>query len=427
MVKTQQQTQSSKPTAEPRLILLASPDEYLLELKRDAFVVQWTKDHPDGEVVRLDPAPSPHLLVQELINPSLFASARLVLVSDARPYFPVIRRKRADSNEDENTASESPEEQVVENPREHLGDQVAKRLDGVSFRDTSLLLALANAQAPKGRLTELVTKMGQVQFFAVPKAPPPWKEARVSQEQRAVLHEVISHVAPAVAAHSDVVDALCESYGFHVRELVQAAARLATSGEITPEAVRAQAGVGECSLQRLEDALIARDRTAVAQLLGRLSAGGVLVDWRGNAVDAGGVGPVLTGMLNRAARLALAMRLHAQRCGLKNELDPRKCAAGYWYKSCFWDKESETGLHKSLAADAAQAADSPIAGMSPWAAHRAFRLAAAYEETELIELLGALARCGVERSPAREAVPALTPLLLALTAPRASDKRSGKR
>jgi hypothetical protein len=404
------------------LLLLVSPDEYLLELRRDRIVADWIAAHPDGEVVRLDPAPAAEHLVRELINPSLFAPTRLVLVPDARPYFPTPKRaKPVQEGEESDSDAEIPADT---GSSEHRGDAVAKQLEGLTFRDVSLVLALAATQAPKGRLGEAIAAVGQVLFLPVPEAPKPWEHTRVSGEQRAVLAEVIAHVAPAVAADAEVVDALCETYGFEVRELAQAAARLATSGEITPEAVRFQAGPADCSLQHLEDALVVRDRAAVARLLGALSAGGVLLDWRGAAVAPGGVGPVLTATIGRLLRLGLAMRSHARRCGLEAELDPRRCAERFWYSNVYWSSKTKTGMHAKLAADAAELADSPLgADAKPWPSHRAFRLASCYTDRELVTALGALARCGAERARPHEVVAALTPLLLALTEPRGGGRK----
>ncbi len=381
-----------------QLTLLVSPDEYLLELERHDAVAAWVAAHPDGELENLDPAPPPQQLVQELVNRSLFSPLRFFVVPDASPYF----KTRGDE------AS--------------WGELLAGALAPLSLADTDVLLSVALDHEPKGALADVARSRGELRFLSLPAPPKPWEDMIVTPAQRAVLHRVVARVAPQVAARSEVVDALCETYGFKVRELAQAAERLELAGEMTAAAVRAQVGVGECSLQRLENALIDRDRAAVAQLLGRLAAGGVLVDWWGEPVDSGGVGPVLTGMLGRTARLALAMRRHARRCTLEKELDPGRCAARYWYGGTYKKR-----LHDVLAADAAQAGDSPIAGLSPWAAHRAFRVAAAYEESELIDLLGALAHCGVERAPAREAVPVLALLLLALTAPRVADTHSRKR
>lgn len=384
--------------SQPSLLLLASPDEYLLELERQDTVAAWVASHPDGEAATLDPAPPPARLVEELVNRSLFAPERLVVVPDGSPYFAARGDERG------------------------WGEALAGALGTLPLGDATLLISAVLGQEPKGALADLLRSRDGMRFLSTPAAPKPWEDVVVSDAQRTVLRRVVARVAPAVAEHPEAVDALCEAYGFKVRELAQAAGRIALAGDFSPEAVRAQAGVGECSLQRLETALIERDRNAVAVLLGRLTAGGVLVDWWGEGVDAGGVGPVLTGMLNRTGRLALAMRCHAQRCGLTKELDPGRCAAQYWYGGTYKKR-----LHDALVADAAAAGDSPIAGMSPWTAHRAFRLAAAYEEAELLALLAALARCGVERAPARDAVPVLTPLLLTLTAPRPVEKRPARR
>ena len=379
----------------PSLILLASPDEYLLELERADALAAWVVANPDGEVVSLDPAPAPARLVQEVVNRSLFAPARLVVVPAAAIYLSTKEAERAS------------------------GEQLAGALRSLPLTDATLLLTAVSAQEPQGALAELVASRGSLRFLPVPAPPKPWEEVRVTLAQRAVLLRVIARVAPAVAGRDDTVTALCEAYGFHVRELAQAAERLALAGDISADAVRAQAGVGECSTQQLEKALRERDRGAVAHFLGVLSAGGVLVGWRGDAVDEGGVGPVLTGTLNRLLRTALAVRLHALRCGLEKELDPGKCAAEYWYPRVY-----KPSLHERLAAEIATTPDSPVAGASQWQLHRTFRLAACYSERELITALTALARCGAERTRARDAVPALTPLLLTLTEPRPAAKKN---
>jgi hypothetical protein len=408
------------------LLLLVSPDEYLLEMKRERIVAEWEAAHPGGEVVRLDPAPAPERLVREVVNPSLFAPERLVLVPDAQAYFPKSQRtKEAQRDEDEDgDDDEPPQARPVAEAGEHRGDVLARHLEGLTLRDVALVLALVAKQPPKGALADALAAAGEVRFLPVPEAPKPWELTRVSREQRAVLHEVIAQVAPRAAADPEVVDALCEAYGFKVREMAQAAARLATAGEVTADAVRLQAGVGDGSVQHLENALVERDRRAVAHLLGVLAAGGVLLDWRGEPVAPGGVGPVLSAALGRLLRQALAMRGHARRCGLERELDARKCAERFWYSNVYWSSKSKTGIHAQLAADIIAAGDSPLGDAKPWPCHRAFRLAAAYGERELVAALTALARSGAERARAPEAVAALTPVLLALTAPRGAAART---
>jgi len=392
-------------------LLLVSPDEYLLELEREDVVARWSSDHPDGEVVRLEPAPTPEELVRELVNPSLFAPVRLVVIPNARPYYPTPRRKKAVQDEEGEATPANGE--AEEEPADSRGDRVARALEGLSFSRCSLLVTLVSNQMPKGALTDLVSRVGSARFLAVPQQPKPWEQGRVSREQREVLRAVVARRVPAVAADTEVLDALCESFGFHVRDFVLAAERLQAGGVISGDAVRAQVGAGDCSMRRLEDALIARDRAAAARFLGVLSAGGVLVDWRDEPIPPGGVGPVLTATLGRLLRGALAARLHARCCGLEVEMDPAQCSADFWYQRVF-----KTRLHERLAGEIARHEDSPLAGASQWQLHRAFRLGAAHDEAALIAALAALARLGVERAPAQEAVAALTPLLLRLTDPR---------
>ena len=377
------------PTGPGGLVLLASPDEYLLELERSDAVAAWVAANPEGDVVSLDPAPAPARLVQELVNRSLFAATRLVVVPAAAVY---VSTKEADKA---------------------VGEQLAASISPLPLADVTLLLSTVSTQEPKGPFAGVVASRGTVRFLPVPDPPKPWEEVRVTPAQRSVLRRVIARVAPAVAERDDAVTALCEAYGFQVRELAQAAQRLALAGDLSPEAVRAQAGAGECTTAELEKAIRERDRGAVARFLGVLSAGGVLVGWRGDAIDDGGVGPVLTGTLNRVLRMALAVRRHARRCGLDKELDPVKCAADFWYPRVY-----KSSLHERLAAEIATMPDSPVAGSSQWQLHRIFRLAACYADRELITALAALGRCGAERARAREAISALTPLLVALTEPR---------
>jgi len=377
----------------PRLILLASPDEFLLELERSDTVAEWVRDHPDGELVTLDPVPAPARLVQELVNRSLFATERLVVVPTAATYLGSKEAERAS------------------------GELLAGALEPLPLTDCSLLLC-AVCGPPKGPLAALLESRGEVRFLPVPDAPKPWEKVRFSKSQRVVLERVISRVAPTVAGHSDVVDALCEAYGFHVRELAQAAERVATGGDLSPTAVRAIVGAGEVSLQQLEDAILERDRAAVARFFGVLAAGGVLVNWRGETIDDGGVGAVLSGTIHRLLRGALATRVHAARCDLTSELDPARCSAQYWYPRVYKPR-----LHERLSAEIANHDDSPLLGATQWQLHRMFRFAAAYQEEELIDAIARLARCGVERAPTRGAVPTLAPMLLALVGDAGAQTR----
>ncbi|MFH1177078.1 MAG: hypothetical protein V1750_06685 [Acidobacteriota bacterium] len=375
------------------LVLLASPDDYLVELERSARVAAWVAANPGLEVVALDPAPAPPGLLRELLNRSLFSPDRLLVIADARPYFAKVAQK---------------DKEILD---------LATALKTLSLDGIGLLLAAVAEEEPAGPLVEVFRARGEVQFLPLPPPPKPWEEVRVSPAQRRVLEDVIRRVAPPVLEHSEAVDALCETYGFRVRELAQAAQRLITGGELTATAVRAQAGAGETSLGDLEDALRRRDVRLAAGFLATLAGGGALVAWRGERVDEERLGATLAGALGRLLRQALAVRAHARQAGLEPELDPRACQSSSWYPRVFKPR-----IHPRLAADIEGTPGSPLAGASPWALHHAFALAASYEDAELLAALTGLARTGAERAKAKEAVAAVMPVLLGLLSPKAKPR-----
>jgi hypothetical protein len=369
----------------PPVVLLASPDDYLLEIEREDVVADWRSANQEGEVVSIDTAPQPAALLRRLIDRSLFAPTRLLVVRDAAPYL--------------NPATQSGEE----------GKPLLAGLQAMGFEGVALVLAALVPEEPAGPLVELIGRRGEVRFLPRPAAPKPWEEVRVSQAERRVLERVLQRVAPPVAERPEVVDALCEVYGFHARELAQAARRLLLGGEISADVVRAQAGAGECSLRTLEGALMQRDRRGATHLLGSLAAGAALVDWRGEAVAPEGWGPVVAGSLSRLLRQALAVRAHARRAGLAKELEPRRCAASDWYWRSFKPR-----IHARLKQNIDDTPDSPLARLSVWQLHRLFRLAAAYGDDELLAAVGRLTRSGAERLPARAALGALIAVVVGL-------------
>jgi hypothetical protein len=377
----------------PHLLLLASPDDFLLELARQDAVTEWRHAHPEGDVVVYDEAPPAARLVQELASPSLFAAQRLLVVADARPYLAAGRRTAA--------------------------DPLAESLDRLSLPDVALVMSAVVAAAPTGALAEAVARRGETRFIGLPEAPKPWEEGRVSPKQRQVLASLVARVAPGLERNHEVVDALCEAYGFHPRELARAAERLALSGEVNAATVRTQAGAGERQLREIEDALQYRDGGRFARFAGALAAGVVLIDWRGAAVAADRLGPVLAGTVGRLLRQALAVRSHAARAGLGAELDPKRCAGKDWYPRAFKPR-----LLPRLAKQIEATPDSPLAGMTPWQLHRAFRLAAPYSEPELVAALARLAESRIERARGPAALAALTALVLTLIGqPAASSRR----
>jgi len=309
-----------------------------------------------------------------MASPSLFAPDRLFVVPDASSYLPKANKPSAE------------------------GAELAGTIAGIDFTSVSAVLTSTVGQEPKkSPLVDAMRAIGAWTWLPCPEPPKPWDQTRVSTGERRVLEGLIRRIAPAVLGHSDAVEALVEAYGFRPRELAQAAARLVISGEITRAAVLAQAGPGESPIKQIEDILIARDGPAAARFFAILAGGGMLVDWHNEPIDAAAWGPLLGGLLGRMLRQSLAVRGHAQRCGLVGELDVRCCAADRWYQKRFKD-----GILPRLQTDIDASGDSPLGGLSAWQLHRAFRLAAAIKTADAIQALAALDRWGLARLHTRD-------------------------
>ena len=371
------------------LTLIAAADEYLLELIRTDAVRAWQDDNPHGEVIQHDVAPPAVRLLQELACPSLFALSRLLVVRDAAAYL--------DSRKDQ---------------RSKEGEALARGLATCRLGADALLLSVIAATPPAGDLPDLVRRQGELRFLPLPEAPKPWENVRVSPAQREVLSDVVRRVAPQVLSNTDALDVLCETYGFRPRELAQAAQRLALGGEVTPEAARAQAGVGEHTFTDIENAVLARSRERLASILAALASGAAMLDWWDEPVAPDRLGAFLGPGIARLLRQALATREHAARANLTGELNVRKCADGRWYGRIF-----KPSILPRLEKEVAGCDASPLTGLRPWALHRIFRLAAAYRSEELLAALAGLAASGAERLKGRAAITALTPVLIDLVEP----------
>ncbi|MGD1146559.1 MAG: hypothetical protein ABR961_01240 [Thermoanaerobaculaceae bacterium] len=378
-------TADLKTVSLPRILLLASPDDFLLELERREVVDVWQSANPHGEIVSFDQAPSATRLVQELASPSLFASDRLIVLTDASAYFAPGRRSEA--------------------------EDLAGGLASLPLAGVTLLLSAVSSSALKGALVDAVTGRGEVRFLPLPEAPKPWEEGRISGPQRRTLAGLVAKVAPALADNDEVVDALCEVYGFRPRELAQAAERLTLAGEATATAVRTQAGAGERQLRDLEEALQQRDPGRFVRFASALDAGATLTDWRGAAVAPDGFGRVLASTVGRLLRQALAVRGHAARAGLARELDAKRCGGKDWYPRAFKPR-----ILGPLSKDIEATSDSPLAGMTPWQLHRAFRLGAVYRDEELIAALARLSGAQVERSRGPAVLSSISSIVLRLMA-----------
>lgn len=387
-------------THQPALVVLVCSDDYLLEVEREDMETRWRAAHPSGEIVALDPIPE--RLIQEALTPSLFASSRLLVVREAAS---LLGRPKGDDRD----GSSSPE--VPARARRNREEELVAGLRAVPWRDLTVLLSFHAGALPKGPLAVLLQEMGEVHALPLPQPPKPWEQVAVTPAQRQVLVGLIGRVAPGVLDHEDAVDALIECYGFRPRELAQAAQRLLLAGSSSPEAVRAQAGAGGVGLEELEEALIQRSAPAAARFIALLGAGGSLRLFGDRLVDRDGIGAVVAGSLARILRQALAIRRHARRAGLAGELDPVRCSRARWYTDRF-----KGNVFPRLQHEVEGSLASPMATVkSAWTAHRLFKIAAAYDDTELLRALARFGRAIPERegSPA-SAMAAMAPGLLEL-------------
>ncbi len=370
----------------PPLALVVCPDDYLLERARIQRENAWREAHPQGEVITFGEAPPAARLLAELSSPSLFAEQRLVVVREAASYC------------------------FGEEAARREGEALARGLEHFSFPAVSLLLTATGGMAPSGPLAEVAARRGEVLFLELPPPPKPWEQhISLSVAQRRLLAEIVLESCPELRGKDEVIAALCEAHGFKPRQLSMAARQLVQLGELTVEAVQRQTGPGERSLSEVEEVLIARDGQRAAQFFATLACGGALVPWRGEPVPERGLGRVLGRTLARLLRQALALRGHAERAGLSGELDPRLCSQERWYTATFRPR-----LLPRLQAEIAAHPATPVADLSPWALHRLFRLAAAYDETALLRCLALLERFEAETAEGPEAVAAAAGAVLEL-------------
>ncbi len=323
--------------------------------------------HPGGEVRRLDSAAMERLM-SELSSASLFAAQRLVVVRDASGVLEATDRGR------------------------RAAEALVACLGSSWDRETSLLLCAAAKGEPKGPLADYVRAHGTLTWMPLPAAPKPWEDIRLSAEQRRSLETLLERTVPRILTHRALVAALMDHLGFKPRQLVQTAERLLLAGQLDADQVRAELGPGERSIEEMEKALLDRDGPRLARFLAALSAGGELVNWRGERIAPGGVAPVLSQWLNRLLRGALAMRAHARACGLAAELDGKRCAEPRWYSAVFQKR-----IHPALEREIAATGWSELADASVWQRHRVFRLAACYSDEQLRRALGFLSRLLPER------------------------------
>ncbi|KDA55037.1 hypothetical protein EG19_04370 [Thermoanaerobaculum aquaticum] len=309
-------------------------------------------------------------LCQELQTPSLFAGERLFLIPHAEAYFALP-------------------------PKAVEGLLATLKTSPAGVLWVGLFAELP--EAPSGPLAEGLASLGEVEHLSLPPAPKPWEEVRLSQEQKALLRELLAEEAPELLAHQDVLDVLFETHGFSPRQLVQAAKDLLASQELSPEAARRSAGRQTLTASELEKALQDGKWPQVAYHLAQLAEGAVLSTFRGTETSGRKAADLVAGLLTRACLSALTVRVLAEEAGLARELDPARVSQASWYP-----REFKPRIYPKFLAKAQEMPELGLADRSPWSLQASFRLAARFSSKKLATVVADLLRFGALRAEGLE-------------------------
>jgi hypothetical protein len=365
--------------------LATSPDEYFLERARKSLEAEFFQAFPQGELVLCDPPPAPKAFLQELQTPSLFAQERLFLVPQAQPL-------------------------LAQEEGQGLWEGLPQRVGGIVW--VGLFAQLD--QEPQGFWASLPWL--ERLHFALPAAPKPWEELRLSPEQRGLLLQLLQEEVPEILAHGQVVEALLESHGFAPRELVQAAKGLVATGELSPEGARQTVGQAVVLATDLDKALQGASWPALARALAQLATGASLEGFRGEVASGRRAADLVAALFARACLSALTLRLVAEKAGLGQELSPAKVSRPSWYP-----REFKPRLLPALLKAAEDFPELGLGERSPWALQAAFRVAASFSAEQLVAALAALLRYGGLRAETSEP---WGPLVLAYSSLFALSKSS---
>lgn len=360
-----------------------------MEKARKAFTAQFREAFPEGEVHLVDPPWELPQLCQELQTPSLFANERLFLVPHAETYFAL--------------------------PPKASGVLLATlKTPPAGVLWVGLFAELP--EAPAGPLAEGLALLGELEHLSLPPPPKPWEDVRLSQEQKALLRELLAEEAPEILAHQDVLDVLLETHGFSPRQLVQAARDLLASQDLSPEAARRTSGREILAASELEKALQSGDWPQVAYYLAQLAEGAVLTTFRGNEASGRKAADLAAGLCTRACLAALVVRLLAEKAGLAKELDPTRVSQASWYP-----REFKPRIYPRLLAVACDMPELGLGERSPWSLQASFRLAARFSSTKLAATVADLLQFGALRA---EGLEPWAPVVVAYASLFAASKSS---
>ena len=345
----------------PALVLVACPDDYLLE-RAVARAVRDAEAERAVEPEYLSDDVTPEDVAYELGARSLFTAQRILVAGDVSAWFGGRRSKAED-----------------------LTVPLVSRLRDVALDDTVLILGACLSRQPAGPLAEAVAAVGDVRWLPLPPPPKPWEDTVLSREQRTLLQQLLEAETPELRLSRGAARLLLDRLGFAPRLLVQEARTLAaavSAGDEVDEAlVRRLSFPPERSLDAVRGAVLERQPADILSLLAAADGGLPVRDWRGQRMAAAGVPAVVVGQVSSLLLQLLYVRRVSAELTLTDALDPRAIAARSWYPRTF-KPQLAPRLRQAIQSDAASVFQKVP---SEWALSQLFAGAARYTDHELLE------------------------------------------
>jgi len=307
----------------PQIHLIAASDDYLLEERLGVVVAEIAADLGGVEPEIQSDGATPESVATELVSPSLFASERVLVVSDVRVWLGA-------------PAPAGLREGKVAAP--DLQPLLEVFANGVP-EEMALVMGAWCGRKPTGELVDAVNQAGVVEWIPLPPPPKPWENAILSREQWQVLEAVVHRAADGVTFSRKAMQMLLERLGFAPRLLVQEVRKLTgaagETSEVDEDLVRRLTFPRERSLEVVRDAVLGRQLNPLLDLVAAASSGSPINDWRGQRIDTGGFEPVLFSQVTNLQHQMFYLRRVAVAAGLDREMAPDQTTRQGWYARRF--------------------------------------------------------------------------------------------
>jgi hypothetical protein len=352
--------------------LVASSDDYLLEERLTAAVDEVCHELGGAEPEIQPDEITPRSLSIELVSPTLFASERVLVISDARRWFgaPAPAGVTDDTTETQEIA-----------PLVHVLNEGLP--EGVG-----LVIGAWCGRKPKGELVDAIEAAGSFEWIPIPPPPKPWEDSTaLSAEQRTVLESVLRRSAGGVRFTPQASRLLLDRLGFAPRLLVTEVHKLVgaagQSGEVDEALVRKLTFPKERSLEVVRESVLTRQLAPLLDLVAAAAVGVPINNWRGQRLEPGGLEFVLYSMVFNLVLQLLYIRRVVETSGLGRDLASKENSRRDWYRQRF-----KTIIAPELLQALKDDAPSPLVRPkakppTPWSLGELFRGAGRYTDAEL--------------------------------------------